>query len=136
MTGKQKQQIETMRASGDSYAAIANALGVSENTIKSYCRRNGLATVYIKKEPATKSDGVCDCCGKPLTQTPGAKKKRFCSDKCRLAWWAKHPEAMNRKAVYRFVCPTCGTEFEAYGNANRRYCSRACSGMARRACHE
>lgn len=135
MTGTQKQQIETFRGRGESYATIAEAVSISENTVKSYCRRNNLGSAFIaeKVQPA---EDVCENCGEPLTNTPGSKRKRFCSDKCRLAWWAAHPEAVRRKAVYHFVCPTCGTAFTAYGNAKRKYCSRACAVAARRACHE
>jgi len=135
MTSSQKQRIKYLRGKGVSYAAIAETLGILENTVKSYCRRNNLGAGFIAGQTQPIGD-VCDNCGRPLPQTPGAKKKRFCSDKCRMAWWAKHPEAVNRKAVYRFVCPTCGVEFTAYGNAHRKYCSRACFGLARRACHE
>jgi len=123
VANEQKQKIEYMRGMGESYAAIADALGISINTVKSYCRRNGLGS---------NSDDVCACCAKPLTHTPGHKKKRFCSDKCRMAWWTQHPEAVKRKAVYHFVCPICGTEFESYGNAHRRYCSRACFALSRK----
>ena len=136
MTKTQKQKIECLRGKGESYAAIADALDISENTVKSHCRRNGLGTNYIKEQPAADAEDACACCGKPLIHTPDAKRKRFCSDRCRMAWWAKHPEAVNRKAVYKFVCPICKTEFTAYGNARRRYCSRACFGLSRRACHE
>jgi endogenous inhibitor of DNA gyrase (YacG/DUF329 family) len=131
MTEAQKQQIRLRRAKGDSYAAIARALGISENTVKSYCRRNNIV-VAINPEQTIVTD-VCANCGRPLNHTQGAKHRRFCSDKCRMAWWKAHPEAVNRKALYRFICPTCGTEFEAYGNAGRKYCSRSCFGAARRA---
>jgi len=136
MTNLQKQRIATLRTQGESYAAIADTLGISRNTIKSYCRRNNLGTENIKEQPTSIAEDVCANCGHPLIQMPGAKKKRFCSDKCRMAWWAKHPEAVNRKAVYEFVCPICKTEFESYGNAHRKYCSRACFGLSRRARHE
>lgn len=131
MTTAEKQRIEYLRGKGESYAAIANALGISQNTIKSYCRRNNIG-VAIMPEPLTTTD-ICANCGRPLNHTQGTKHKRFCSDTCRMDWWKSHPEAVNRKAVYQFVCPTCGTEFEAYGNAHRKYCSRTCFGAARRA---
>ena len=134
MTTVQKQRIEYLRGKGDSYAIIADALGISENTIKSYCRRNHIGVAIEPEQPATTD--VCANCGCPLNHTQGVKHKRFCSNKCRMAWWKAHPEAVNRKAVYRFVCPTCGAEFEAYGNSKRKYCSRACFGTARRGCHE
>lgn len=130
MTTAQKQRIEYLCGRGDSYAAIADDLGISENTVKSYCRRNNIIVAIKQEQPVTTD--TCANCGCPLTHMPGSKQKRFCSDKCRMAWWKAHPEAVNRKAVYRFVCPTCSTEFEAYGNAYRRYCSRACFGLSRR----
>ncbi len=130
MTDAQKQQIRLRRAKGESYSAIARALNISENTIKSFCRRNNIG-VAKKSEQPTATD-LCANCGCLLSHTQGAKHKRFCSDKCRMSWWKAHPEAINRKALYRFVCQTCGTEFEAYGNAGRKYCSRTCFGAARR----
>ena len=131
MTTAQKQRIEFLRGKGESYAAIADDLGISENTVKSYCRRNNIRIAISKEQLETTN--TCAKCGCPLAHTPGAKRKRFCSDQCRMAWWKAHPEAVDRKAVYRFLCPTCAELFEAYGNANRKYCSRACFGMARKA---
>lgn len=131
MTVLQKQRIALLRGKGDSYAAIAADISISENTIKSYCRRNNIG-VATKKESLEVTD-VCINCGCPLEHTQGAKRRRFCSDRCRMLWWNAHPEAVNRKAVYSFVCSTCGAEFKAYGNASRKYCSRDCFGAARRA---
>ena len=37
MTTAQKQRIEFLRDKGESYASIADDLGISENTVKSYC---------------------------------------------------------------------------------------------------
>jgi endogenous inhibitor of DNA gyrase (YacG/DUF329 family) len=134
MTTAQKERIEYLRGKNDSYAAIAADLGMSENTVKSYCRRNNIGIAIKDEQPVTTS--TCANCGCPLRHTRGSKQKRFCSDQCRMAWWKAHPEAVNRRAVYHFVCPICGTEFESYGNARRRYCSRTCFGRSLRACHE
>jgi hypothetical protein len=84
MTTAQKQRIEYLRGRGDSYAAIAADLNISENTVKSYCRRNNIGVAIMQERPV--STGTCANCGCPLSQTPGAKQKRFCSDKCRMAW--------------------------------------------------
>ena len=130
MTTALKQRIEYLRGKGESYGAIANDLGISENTVKSYCRRNNISTA-VKQEVS--AINTCANCGCALQRTPRAKQKRFCSDKCRMAWWKAHPEAINRKAVYLFVCLNCRKEFEAYGNKNRKYCSRACFGAMQRA---
>ena len=123
----QRERIAVLRSSGNSYAVIAAALGISENTVKSYCRRN-----RDEVEPESVPTGVCAHCGSAMAHTPGAKKKRFCSDHCRMTWWNAHPEAVTRKAVYAFVCPACGAAFQSYGNAYRIYCSRACSSAVRR----
>jgi hypothetical protein len=128
MKQQQKEKIIKMRQDGFSYSRISKALGVSENTVKSICRRNNLGF---------QKDGIfCLQCGTPLAQTAGVKQKRFCSDKCRLAWWNNHPEAVNRKAIYTFICPVCGLEFESYGNKNRKYCSRTCYGRSKAVQHE
>jgi len=132
MTALQKERIALMRGKGYSYAGIAAALGISENTVKSYCRRNNLGAGHIA-EQASVTAGTCENCGRQLKHVPKAKKKCFCSDKCRMVWWNSHPEAVNRKAYYQFRCAACGTPFESYGNAHRKYCSRACFGVARRA---
>lgn len=135
MNISQKQRIAYLRDKGESYRKIASTLDISENTIKSYCRRNNLGGVLAVDE--TKIEDKCKQCGKLLQHISGSKQKRFCSDSCRMAWWKAHPEVVNRKAVYYFVCLFCGTKFTSYGNAHRKYCSRACFGLAtRRAEHE
>ena len=79
MTINQKRKVVYLREKGESYAAIAAAIGASENTVKSYCRRNGLGleAVVQRKQAAGEA---CVYCGELLHHTPGAKKKRFCSD--------------------------------------------------------
>lgn len=112
-----------------------NIDGTSENTVKSFCRRNNLGGAIV--DTVNKADGVlCTQCGVPLTHTVGAKQKRFCSDKCRMTWWNAHPEAIIRKAIYNFTCAYCNTAFESYGNKNRKYCSRSCYGKAKAVSHE
>lgn len=135
MTFQQKEKIKHMRGGGYSYSRIAGTLGISENTVKSFCRRNNLGGVSTAN--ANQVNGVlCRQCGIQLTHTSGAKQKRFCSDKCRMTWWNAHPEAVRRKALYHFICAQCGATFESYGNKQRKYCSRACYGKSRAACHE
>jgi endogenous inhibitor of DNA gyrase (YacG/DUF329 family) len=123
MTPNQKQKITYLRGKGESYAAIAGALGISENTVKSFCRRNNLGG---------RISDVCRQCGKPLQHIEHKRPKLFCGGACRSRWWLANAAQENRKAVYHFVCPICGKEFTAYGNAHRKYCSRACYGLSRR----
>jgi endogenous inhibitor of DNA gyrase (YacG/DUF329 family) len=127
MNNLQKEQIVILRANGESYSKIADALGISVNTVKSFCRRNNLGGVASKPI----DDTFCRQCGAPLKQIAGKKQKRFCSDKCRMLWWNRHPEKMNRKAIREFTCQTCGQVFEAYGKRERKYCSRTCYGKSK-----
>ena len=42
MTDNQKSQIIKLRAAGNGYGKIAQTLGISLNTVKSFCRRNDI----------------------------------------------------------------------------------------------
>ena len=122
MTDAQRAAIADYRANGYGYKKISQLIGVSENTVKSFCRRNDTGTA------AHSASGEKNClfCGKPVPQLPGRKEKKFCSDICRNRWWNSNLDLVNRKAMYEFICPTCGKPFSAYGNRNRKYCSHAC----------
>jgi endogenous inhibitor of DNA gyrase (YacG/DUF329 family) len=107
-------EIERLHTSGMGYRKIAKETDVPENTVKSYLRR-------------LKADELkCPVCGKPLISTPGHRAKKFCSDKCRMAWWNSHRSEVKRKAFYTITCACCGKAFSSYGNADRKYCSREC----------
>lgn len=123
----QKERIAVLRSGNESYNRIAEILGISVNTVKSYCRRNNMGGCL--SGATTKSDVhqmFCRQCGKELIWTPGKKTSKFCCGECRVKWWNSHPEKVNRKAVYSFNCSYCGTPFTAYGNTGRKYCSHAC----------
>ena len=98
MTDRQKDMIRQMRAEGYGYIRIAQELGISENTVKSFCQRKGLSAGKIKAAvpSADGSRGICPCCGAKVVQNPGRKAKKFCSDKCRNKWWNSHPEQVGR----------------------------------------
>lgn len=129
MTTAQKEQILSLRGKGESYGAIADTLHLPKYTVKSYCRRNCITQTSEEKGEL---NSLCDHCGQPLMQTPGVRKRRFCSDQCRMQWWYRHPESMQRSTEYHFTCPVCGKEFKSYGNPKRIYCSRSCFGVARK----
>ena len=126
MNDTQRQQIKELRGKGYGYGRIAQVLSLSENTIKTYCRRHGLGGVVANPVPIDGEVHHCLCCGKEVVQTGGRKEKKFCSDKCRNKWWNSNLDKVNRKANYEFICPHCKKPFSAYGNKNRKYCSHAC----------
>ena len=130
MTDGEKTKIGQMRLDGISYAQIALSLGISVNTIKSFCKRNKLPvggiTYSPNAKPGPEDNSICRQCGKQLNQNPKFKPKKFCSDTCRSVWWKDHREQVNKKAIYLFTCACCGKEFESYGNNSRKYCDHAC----------
>lgn len=126
MTNVEKEKIRYLRCEGLGYRAIAARLGISENTVKSFCRRNNLSGI-AKKEPVM----VCRHCGQSLAPHPKHKKRKFCSEACRRAWWKAHPELIHKKAFYSLNCVCCKKDFLSYGNQTRKYCSHACYIKAR-----
>ena len=107
MTDEEKGQVLVYRGQGMGYKKIASILGVTENAVKGFCKRQ--ISVEEKVDIAPKF--VCRSCGKAVEQNPGRKEKKFCSDKCRMMWWNSHMEQVSRKANYEFVCPNCNKHF-------------------------
>ena len=108
---------------------IAGKLGISPNTVKSYCRRNGLGEMAVPKRKVPQFSGevtTCRNCGTEIRQVAKRKKRIFCCDKCRNEWWNRHLDLVDRRAVRTQIRPVCGGEFEVYGRAPRKYCSHEC----------
>jgi transposase len=131
MTEIQKQQVLEMRVMGFSYKHIATTLTLLEGTVKSYCIRAAKKGLLAHPDQAQKS--FCKQCQAELVQVAQRKKRIFCCKACRQKWWNSHLYLVNRtsKALYQFVCPTCGKSFSVYGNAKRTYCSHDCYIKAR-----
>ena len=125
MTPEQKELIMHLRAKGLSFGKIAATVGLSVNTVKSFCWRNRIDTTPPKYEDSPKAE-YCAQCGSLLMQTPGHRQKRFCTNRCRRLWWKEHPESMNRKAYSPYTCQHCGKAFLQYGSRQRKFCSRKC----------
>ncbi|MGS0745990.1 LuxR C-terminal-related transcriptional regulator [Syntrophomonas erecta subsp. sporosyntropha] len=61
MTKRQKEKIIKMCRDGFGYSRISTTLGISENTVKSFCRRN---LSSINAGPHVQKDGIlCRQCG-------------------------------------------------------------------------
>ena len=119
-----KKKIIELKMTGLGGKAIATQLQLSPNSVKTFLHRHGKDSAYIA------SMGMCPCCGAQLIQTPGKKPKKFCSDACRMKWWAQHPEQMDR-TLYTITCTQCGRSFET-ANPKRKFCGRACYADNRR----
>ena len=120
MTQEQQQEIRRLRAIGEGYKRIGTILNLSVNTVKSFCRRDR------EEDKSPLEDRHDDCvvclrCGHPLVLSPGRKRRLFCSDACRVAYWRTQakPKAQLRR------CLNCGRLL--LGNDSRRkYCDHAC----------
>ncbi len=88
MDQHQKEQVLALRTSGKTCAHITGHLGLSVNTVKSFCRRNSLQakTKAVESLSAAHIDErtACPQCGKKIMPISGRKSKRFCSDECRV----------------------------------------------------
>ncbi len=126
MTPMQKQQIQNLRAEGLGYGRISQALGLAKSTVKSYCTRNEIPVGTLQDKGKSGLGPFCPQCGNPIVQKAGKKPRRFCTDACRVQWWKEHPEKLNKKAYYPVTCQSCGREFVAYGDSQRKFCSHAC----------
>lgn len=121
MTVAEKNYIIRYRQMGKSCTEIARALGLSVNTVKSFCQRNGIAPIG-QATGTSPAETLCLCCGEKIKLQPHRKPKRFCSDACRLRWWHAHRD-MGKSAVDR-RCLSCGRAFRS--SREQKYCSHAC----------
>ena len=127
MNDAQKRSIGNMRVAGQTYSQIAETLGISVNTIKSYCQRAGLTERKIPyNDQLGEQKDTCKHCGADLRQRPNMKPKTFCSDECRIRWWSKHRNQSGGAATVEKHCEYCGCAFTSQISAKRKYCRHAC----------
>ena len=102
-----KDKIIELKKTGLGYKAIAKELSLTPSAVRNVC---------TSKLNDPELYGNCKNCGKRVKQTPGKKKRQFCSDKCRMTWWNSHRDDVKRNTFYTFKCPCCNSDFVAYGN--------------------
>ena len=117
MTKEQKTLILYYREQHMTYRQIGEKLGLSPDTVKTFCRRNTL------REDRTEASASSQCrnCGAPVHPLPGRRERLFCSPACRTAYWRKH-NLLGKDPRY---CARCGALLTG-GSASRKYCSHAC----------
>ena len=126
MNDKERNKVIKLRNQGVMPTEISIITGIKVETIKSYFKRH---------KNLLPKNTTCRFCGKTIISTHGKKDKKFCSDKCRMAYWNSHPELINRQAYYKLTCEYCGKEFLSYGNKRRKFCSRECYKKSLRKIH-
>lgn len=117
MTKEQKTLILYYREQHMTYRQIGEKLGLSPDTVKTFCRRN------TPQEGRTEASASSQCrnCGAPVHPLPGRRERLFCSPACRTAYWRKH-NLLGKDPRY---CAVCGALLTG-GSASRKYCSHAC----------
>ena len=117
MTKEQKTLILYYREQHMTYRQIGEKLGLSPDTVKTFCRRN------TPQEDRTEASASSQCrnCGAPVYPLPGRRERLFCSPACRTAYWRKH-NLLGKDPRY---CAGCGALLTG-GSASRKYCSHAC----------
>ena len=127
MTEEQKKQIRRFRAAGMGYKRIGTLLDIPVGTVKSFCRRDEVEPPEITGHAAVEqSEGtgekpVCPRCGKPVVCIPGRRKRRFCSEACRVAYWRTQARSDGERAL----CAGCGQPLRGH-DRRRKFCSHAC----------
>jgi hypothetical protein len=127
MTDGQKEQIKILRYQGFGYEKIAKSVGLSRDSVRGFCVRNGMngfATELVKEyHKVMEQDFIyilCLNCGERIKQNENGRKKKYCSLNCKREW-----EKVHRKS-YTFTCEYCGKEFKSLGITKRKYCNSTC----------
>ena len=89
MTEMERNRVVELQHQGYGYKKISTLTGLPLNTVKSFCTRHP-----VRYEDIAEQQGLCRNCLKQLEQTPHRRKRYFCSDACRMAWWNAHPERL------------------------------------------
>lgn len=124
MTEEQKETIERLRNVGLGYRKIAMVLELSRDKARNYCKASGLDG-YAKKRLQAKegkqmeedcADSACRYCGKPIEKQNTGRKRIYCSEECRRAWYLP---------LYKHECMFCGKKFES-SSKMQKFCSYDC----------
>lgn len=117
MTKEQKTLILHYREQHMTYRQIGEKLGLSPDTVKTFCRRKRAQSERTEESVQAQ----CRNCGAPVHPLPGRRERLFCSPACRTAYWRKH----NLLGGTPRYCAGCGALLTG-GSASRKYCGHAC----------
>ena len=96
ITERQKEMIRILRNLGHGYKRIAKEMNLKLHTVRDYCRYHhltGNARLQVNKmikhnQNSNLVSKYCQYCGRRIKQnTFQGRRKKFCSDKCRYAYW-------------------------------------------------
>ena len=105
MTQAQKDQIRLLRLNGVSYDRIAKQLSISENTVKTHCRRNGLTgRITLSKEGPTTLTTTYAPATTPKEPEPKKKRTSYRNIKCTvICTFAEDPDETAVEDIKRLL---------------------------------
>lgn len=129
-----RQKIKKLRDLGYGYLRISEQLGISPNTIRSFCKKENIAGYIKVGEQLKGKDNLVECkqCNKKFYQIAGRKKKVFCSSACCSVYWTIHKDKQRRLVPQKYQCLICGKEYYEYPLRKRKFCSRECYYISKR----
>ncbi len=116
MTNDEKEKIVLMRNKGISYSKIASHLGISENTIKSFCKRNSIVSLVPTTSIQEES----------LKEVIAIKEVNPSNDVSFLNDAPSFKETLPSNKEH-IICKHCGKPLEQNPNQKRKkFCSEKC----------
>ena len=87
MERENERKIVEYRKAGIGYKKIAALLGISKNTVASFCKRNEM------DQDKAGLVRYCKRCGKPFVLDRKHMNQVFCSRDCKYRWWNEQRKA-------------------------------------------
>lgn len=137
-----RERVRELRMDGVECSEISEQTGLSADQVEAYCTQLGLPVSgscrlvgptpeedWMKSgQSVGRSPFLCPQCGAVIIQSRRGRKRKFCSDDCKNAWWNRRWKDQKEKHGRKAVCKNCGSEFIAFNEygTERRYCCREC----------
>lgn len=123
MTDGQKKVILQLRNSGCGYKMIAATLEVPRDSVRNYCKSQGLGGYGVDiikgKRVISLSERFCRQCGTEIVNSKNGRKRKYCTPICKAEWEKAHPK------MYSHECQYCGISFKSK-SSKQEFCSQDC----------
>lgn len=139
-----RERVRMLRLGGAVTEQIAAETGLTMDKVRAYLKELALPEVgccftgrdatalehwYRNGCAGDPTVRLCPQCGAVLERGGMGRPKKFCSKKCRDAYWNEH--AKENRNGEPTVCKHCGREFYPRAGKKQKYCSQSCYLAAR-----